>query len=119
MRSRLPRPPLPEQIITNSYAPLREPKPPKVEVTAPGAEEVKFILRRWEPFHRGEVAADRMSNLYPPMYQMQVIARGMGFGEDYTVSVSTGTQKEDIEWIIDNGIKVRNCNYVQSIELVR
>ena len=46
MRFGLPRPPLPEWIITNSYAPPRGPEPPRVEVSAPGADEVKFIMRR-------------------------------------------------------------------------
>ena len=92
MRSGLPRPPLPERIITNSYAPPR-PEPSKVEVSAPGADEVKLIMRRWEPFHHGEATADRMNNLYPHMLQMPVAARGMGFGEDHSVSVPTGTQK--------------------------
>ena len=32
MRSGLPRPPLPERIITNSYAPPRGPETPRVEV---------------------------------------------------------------------------------------
>ena len=112
MRSRLPRPPLPERIITNSYAPPRGPEPPRVKVLAPGANKVKFIMRRWKPFHRGEAAADQMNNLYPHMLRMLVVARGMGLGEDYSVSVPTGTWKEDIEWIIDDGIQVRNRNYV-------
>ena len=53
------------------------------------------------------------------MLRMSVAARGMGLGEDYSVSVPAGTQKEDIERIIDDGIQVRNRNYVQSTELVR
>ena len=53
------------------------------------------------------------------MLRMPVLARSMGLGEDYTVSVPVGTQKEDIQWIIDDGIEVRNRNYVQSTELVR
>ena len=57
MRFRLPRPPFPERIITNSYAPLRGREPPRVQVSAPEANEVKFIMRCWEPFHRGEAAA--------------------------------------------------------------
>ena len=61
---------------------------------------------------------DRMNNLYPHMLQMPVAARGMGFGADYSVSVPAGTRKEDIEGIIDDGIQVRNRNYVQSTELV-
>ena len=85
----------------------------------PGANEVKLIMRHWEPFHRGEAAADWMNNLYPHMLRMPVVARGMGFGEDYSVSVPAGTWKEDIERIIDNGIQVYNCNYDQSTELVR
>ena len=115
----LPRPTLPEWIITNCYAPQRGPEPPKVEVSAPRADEVKYIMRRWEPFHRGESTADRLNNLYLHMLRMPVADRGMGLGEDYSVSVPAGTQKEDIERIIDDGIEVRNRNYVQSIELVR
>ena len=112
MRLGLPRPPLSERIITNSYAPLRGPEPPRVEVSAPGTYEVKFIMRRWEPFHRGEATDDRMNNLYLPMYRMPIAAWGMGLGEDYSVSVPAGTWKEDIERIINDGIQVRNRNFV-------
>ena len=65
---------------------------------------MKFILRRWEPFHIEEATADPLNNLYPPMYRMPVAARGMGLGEDYSVSIPVGTRKEDIERIIDDGI---------------
>ena len=75
-----------------------------MEVSAPEADEVKYIMRSWELFHRGESAADRLNNLYPHMLQMPVAARGMGLGEDYMVSFSAGTHKEDIQWIIDDGI---------------
>ena len=119
MRPGLPRPTLPERIITICYAPPHGPEPPRVEVSAPGVDEVKRIMRRWEPFHRGESAADRLNNLYPHMLRMMVAARGMGLGEDYTVSVPAGTRKEDIQRIIDDGIQVYNRNYVQSTELVR
>ena len=119
MLSGLPRPTLSERIITNWYAPPRGPEPPRVKASTPRADEVKYIMHRWEPLHRGESAADRLNNLYPHMLRMPVAARGMGFGEDYTVSVPTGTRKEDIQQIIDDGIQVRNRNYVQSTELVR
>ena len=48
------------------------------------------------------------------MLRVPVAARGMGLGEDYSVSIPTGTRKEDIERIIDDGIEVRNRNYVQT-----
>ena len=119
MRSELPRPPFPERIITNSYTPPHGLEPPRVEVSAPGADEVKLIMRRWEPFNREEAAADRMNDLYLHMLRMAVATQGMGLGEDYTVSVPVGTRREDIKRIIDDGIQVRNRNYVQSTELVR
>ena len=112
MWSGLPRPTLLEWIITHCYAPPRGLEPPRVEVSVPGVDEVKRIMRCWEPF-------PRLSNLYPHMLRMPVVARGMGLGEDYMVSILAGTQKEDIQRIIDDGIEVRNRNYVQSIELVR
>ena len=46
MWSGLPRPTFTEWIITNHYAPLRRPEPPRVEVSTPGADEVKYIMRR-------------------------------------------------------------------------
>ena len=119
MRSGLPRLPLPERIITNSYTPPRGPEPLRVEVSAPGADEVKFIMCCWEPFHRGEATVEWMNNLYLHKLRMVVAARGLSLGEDYMVSVPVGTRKEDIEWNINDGIQVRNCNYVQSTEQVR
>ena len=119
MRSGLPRPTLSERIITNCYVPLRGPEPPRVEVSAPGADELEYIIRRWEPFHRGESATDRLNNLYLHMLRMPVDARGMGLGKDYSVNVPAGTRKEDIQRIIDDEIQVRNRNYVRSTELVR
>ena len=53
------------------------------------------------------------------MLWMPVAARGMGLGEDYSVSVPAMTRKEDIQRIIDDGIQVCNCNYIQLTELVR
>ena len=100
MQSGLPRPTLLERIITNCYAPQRGSEPPRVEVLAPGADEVKRIMRRWEPFHRGESAADQLNNLYPHMLWMPIAARAMGLGEDYMVSVPAGTRKEDIQRIV-------------------
>ena len=119
MRSGLPKPKRLDQVITNNYIPPRGPEPPRVEISAPGEEEVKKILRRWEPFHYGESAATRLNDLYPAMYRVPVIARGMGFHKAYTIPVPTSTPKEDLLQIIDDGIQVRNRNFVQSTELVR
>ena len=119
MRSGLPKPKRPDHVITHNYIPPRGPEPPRVEISAPGEEEVRKILRCWEPFHRGESAANRLNDLYSAMYRVPVTARGMGLHETYTVPVPASTPKEDFLQIIDDGIQVRNRNFVQSTELVR
>ena len=90
-----------------------------MEISAPGVEEVKDILRRWEPFHREASAADRLNNLYPHIYRVPITARGMGLHEYYLVNLPTSTPKEYFQQIVDDGIQVRNRNFVQSTELVR
>ena len=95
MRSGLPRSPRPDQVITNSYLPPRRPEPLRVEVSTPEAEEVKDILCRWEPFHRGASSADQLGNLYPHIYRVSVVAWGMGLHEDYTMTLPASTPKED------------------------
>ena len=106
MRFEMPEPNRPDQVITHNYLPPREPEPPRVEISAHGVEEVKDILRRWEPFHRGASAADRLDNLYPHIYRVPVAAWGMGLREDYSVTLPASTPKEDFPQIINDGIQV-------------
>ena len=95
MRFGLPKPKRPDQVITYNYIPPRGSEPPRIDISAPEEEEVRKILRRWEPFHRGEFAADRLNDLYPAMYRVSVIAWGMGLHEAYIVPVPASTPKED------------------------
>ena len=83
-----------------------------MEISAPGVEEVKNILLRWEPVHRGASAADRLDNLYPHIYRVPVVARGIGLREDYSVTFPPSTLKENFLQIIDDRIQVRNSNFV-------
>ena len=95
MRSGLPKPNRPNQVITHNYLPPRGSEPPRVEISTPGVEEVKDILRRWEPFHREASMADQLDNLYLHIYWVPVAARGKGLREDYLVTLPTFTPKED------------------------
>ena len=80
---------------------------------------MKDILRHWEPFHCRASAADQLGNLYPHIYRVPVVARGLGLHEDYMMTLSASSLKEDFLQIIDDGIQVWNRNFVQSTELVR
>ena len=66
-----------------------------MEVSAPRVEEVKDILRHWEPFHSGFSVTDQLDNLYPHIYRVPVVGRGMGLLEDYSVTLPASTLNED------------------------
>ena len=50
---------------------------------------------------------------------MPIAARADGLGEEYSVDVPVGIIKEDLQHIINDGMQVRNRNFVQSTELVK
>ena len=52
------------------------------------------------------------------MLRMPVAIQAEGQGEEYSVSVPTGTTKEDLQQMIEDGMQVRNRNFAQSTELV-
>ena len=104
---------LPDRIITNSYPLAYGPAPPKEEVSTPGLEDVKRIVRRWTPFNRGESMLDCLNSLYPVMLRMPVATRANGVGEDYSVTIPVSTNKEDLQQIIEDEIQICNHNYIQ------
>ena len=89
------------------------------EVAVPGPDDIKSILHRWKPFNRGEAAADRLDDLYPRMLRLPLRAQEAGQGEEYSVPVPVGTAKEDIYQIVEDGMQIRNRNFVQTVELVK
>ena len=110
---------LPDRILLNSYLPSRGPAPVMKEVTVPRPDDIKSILHRWKPFNRGESAADRLDNLYPRTLRLPVKAREARQGKEYPVTVPIGTAKNDIYQIVEDGMQIRNRNFVQAVELVK
>ena len=110
---------LPDHMLLNSYLPHRGPASAMEEVKTPGPDDVKRILHRWRPFNRGESAANRLDDLYPRTLRMPVTVREAGLVEEYSVAVLVGTIKEEIQQIVQDGMQIRNRNYVQSAELVK
>ena len=109
----------PDQILLNSYLPPCGPASAMEEVTAPGPDYIKLILHLWRPFNRGKSLADHLDNLYPRTLRMPVTIREAGLGEEYSVAVPVGTIKEDIQQIVQDWMQIRNCNFIQSAELVK
>ena len=53
------------------------------------------------------------------MFRMPVEVRAEGKGEKYAVSILAYTCKEDLKQVVEDGMLIRNHNFVQSLELVR
>ena len=108
----------PDRILLNSYLPPRGPTPVMEEVTVPGPDDIKSILHRWRPFNRGESATDRLDDLYPRMLRLLVRAWEERQGEEYSIVILVGTTKENIYQIVEDGMQIRNRNFVQTAKMV-
>ena len=98
------RPLLPNRMLLNSYIPPRDPAPPMKEVLVLGLEGAQEIIDRWRPFNRGDSSAYHLHDLYPMMLRMPVMVWAGGKGEVFTIPVPTGTIKEDLQQMIEDGM---------------
>ena len=113
------RPLPPDRILINSYLPPCGLAPAMEEVIAPELDDIKSILHGWRPFNPGESTTDRLDDLYPRMLRLPMTAREARQGEEYSIDVPVGTTKENIYKIIEDGMQIRNRNFVQTAELVK
>ena len=89
------------------------------EVSALKPKGAQEIINRWKPFNRGESPAAHMEQLYPALLWVSVTVPTEGKGEEYVFLVLAYACKEDLKQVIEDGILIRNRNFVQSAELVR
>ena len=66
------------------------------EVSAPGPEGAQEIIKRWEPFNRGESPATHLEQLYPVMLRIPVEVQSEGKGEKYVILIPAYACKEDL-----------------------
>ena len=59
-----------------------------------------------------------MHQLYPALLQMPVVVRDEGRGEEYAVSIPAYACKDELKQVVEDGMLIRNRNFVQSEELV-
>ena len=76
------------------------------EVSASGLEGAQEIIKRWEPFNRGESPIAYLEQLYPAMLWMLVEVRDEGKGEKYVVSIPAYACKEDLKQAVEDGMLI-------------
>ena len=59
-----------------------------------------------------------MHQLYPTLLRMPVVRRAEGRGEVYVVSILAYACKDKLKQVVEDGMLLRNRNFIQSAELV-
>ena len=88
------------------------------EVSVPRPEGAQEIINRWRSFNQGESPASHMQQLYPALLRMPVDVRAKGRGEVYVVSVPAYACKDELKQVVEDGMLIRNSNFVQSAKMV-
>ena len=59
-----------------------------------------------------------MHQLYSTLLWMPIIVQAEGKGEEYAVSVLAYACKDELRQVVEDGMLIRNRNFIQSTELV-
>ena len=59
-----------------------------------------------------------MEQLYPTLLRIPVAVWAKGKGEEYVVSVLAYACKDELKKVVEDGMLIRNRNFVQLAELV-
>ena len=59
-----------------------------------------------------------MNQLYPALLRMTVAVGAEGIGEEYAILVPAYACKDELKQVVEDGMLIRNRNFVQSAELV-
>ena len=73
-----------------------------------------LIIEKQAPFDKGEVSIKNMQDLYPAQRRVTAVAHQ----EQYIIPCSSYLGAEDIQQVAEDGMYIRNHNFVQTAELV-
>ena len=59
-----------------------------------------------------------MEQLYPTLLWIPVAEQAKGKGEEYVVSIPAYACKDELKQVVEDGMLIRNRNFVQLVELV-
>ena len=83
------------------------------EVSVLGLKGAQEIINRWRSFNRGESPTAHMHQWYPTLLRMPVAMWAEGKGEEYAVSVHAYAYKDELKQVVEDGMLIRNLNFVQ------
>ena len=103
-----------EHIVVKGYIHPKEGASTSAESPIPTLGDLDLIIEKRAPFDKGEVSIENMRDLYPAQRRVTAVARQ----EQYIIPCPSYLDAEDIQQVAEDGMYIRNHNFVQTAELV-
>ena len=103
-----------EHIVVKGYIHPKEGASTSVESPIPTLGDLDLIIEKRAPFDKGEVSIKNMRDLYPAQRRVTAVAHQ----EQYIIPCPSYLGAEDIQQVAEDGMYIRNHNFVQTAELV-
>ena len=103
-----------EHIVVKGYIHPKEGVSTSAESPIPTLGDLDLIIEKRAPFDKGEVSIKNMRDLYPAQRRVTAVARQ----EQYIIPCPSYLGAEDIQQVAEDGMYIRNHNFVQTAELV-
>ena len=103
-----------EHVVVKGYIHPKEGVSTSAELPIPTLGDLDLIIEKRAPFDKGEVSIKNMRDLYPAQRRVTAVARQ----EQYVIPCPSYLGAEDIQQVAEDGMYIRNHNFVQTAELV-
>ena len=103
-----------EHVVVKGYIHPKEGVSTSAESPIPTLGDLDLIIEKRAPFDKGEVSIKNMRDLYPAQRRVTAVARQ----EQYVIPCPSYLGAEDIQQVAEDGMYIRNHNFVQTAELV-
>ena len=103
-----------EHVVVKGYIHPKEGVSTSAESPIPTLGDLDLIIEKRAPFDKGEVSIKNMRDLYPAQRRVTAVARQ----EQYVIPYPSYLGAEDIQQVAEDGMYIRNHNFVQTAELV-
>ena len=85
-----------------------------MDTSAPGLDEARSIIDRWNPFNKRDSCAIHMSELYPNLLRIPVEARV----EEYSIPFPGYMDKKTYQRVAKDKMFIHSQDFDKTIELV-
>ena len=105
---------LPDLLMLGSYVNPVEWGHPSMDTPALSPDEAQSIIDRWNPFNKKDYFISHMSDLYPNLLRISVVARA----EEYSIPFPVYMDKKSYQRVAEDGMFIHNHDFEKTVELV-